>query len=77
MIALSNVAEPAIGLEGRSIMRSIRLHGGTMPADDVDNRPVLLRLVSQGLIARAGRGHSDLTLTAKGERKLDAMMRCE
>lgn len=67
----------AIGPEGRTLLRSIRLHGGTMPAAGVDNRPLLVRLVALGLIARAGQGYALLCLTAKGERKLDAMMRCE
>lgn len=70
-------AEPAIGAEGRTILRSIRLHGGSMPAADIENRPLLVRLVALGLITRTGPGHSLLTLTAKGEAKLDAMMRCE
>lgn len=67
----------AIGAEGRAILRSIRLHGGSMPAAGVDNRPLLLRLISQGLIMRSGPGHALLSLTAKGQSKLDAMMRCE
>ncbi|HZG29930.1 MAG TPA: hypothetical protein VE079_15860 [Ensifer sp.] len=77
MTALSKSLEPAIGLEGRSILRSIRLLGGSMPAAGVDNRPLLLRLVAQGLITRHGPGHALLSLTVKGEAKLDAMMRCE
>lgn len=70
-------AATVIGPEGRGLLRSIRLHGGTMPAAGVDNRPLLVRLMAQGLIARSGQGHALLSLTAKGERKLDAMMRCE
>lgn len=71
------IADSAIGVEGRGILRSIRLHGGSMPAADVENRPLLLRLVAQGLITRHGPGHALLSLTVKGEAKLDAMMRCE
>lgn len=77
MVSIRLIAGTAIGVEGRAILRSIRLQGGSVPVADVENRTLLVRLVALGLITRHGHGHALLSLTAKGDAKLDAMMRCE
>jgi hypothetical protein len=69
--------EPAIGTSGRAILRQIRLCGMGCVAGEIEDRPGLLRLVALGHVRRFGPAHSLLSLTAKGEKHLDSLMRSE
>jgi hypothetical protein len=71
------MTEPAIGTEGRALLRRIRILRDQHLAADEADRQLLLSLIARGHVRRCGPAHSRLTLTAKGNAHLDGLIRCE
>ncbi|MBX5082143.1 hypothetical protein HJB56_04995 [Rhizobium lentis] len=69
--------EPAVGSEGRALLRRIRLCCNQYAAQQEDDRRAALDLGARGFLQRHGPNRSLLALTAKGEAFLDKLMRCE
>lgn len=70
-------ADPAVGAAGRATLRRVRILRDQAQVCDEADRILMLGLVTSGYLRRTGPAHSRLTLTQKGERYLDALMRCE
>lgn len=69
--------EPAVGADGRALLRRIRLNENRYPAESEPDAHTLRAMGARGFLQKHGPNRSLLALTAKGETFLDRLMRCE
>lgn len=69
--------EPVIGDKGRAFLRRVRILANRHAVSEEVDRDAMLAMIQRGFVQHHGPNRSLLSLTAKGERFLDRLMRCE
>lgn len=69
--------EPAVGCEARALLRRVRILANRHAVADELDRDAMRAMIQRGYIQHHGPNRSLLSLTAKGERFLDRLVRCE
>lgn len=69
--------EPAIGQAGRALLRRIRLCANHYPVAEERDQSTVHDMGARGYLQKHGESRTLLALTAKGERFLDRLARCE